>query len=56
MVKYKHRKGVDTMFGKNLKYYRLKNNMSMKELAELVQVPQWPLVIMKKKSASLIWR
>lgn len=38
MVKYKHRKGVDTMFGKNLKYYRLKNNMSMKELADLVQV------------------
>ena len=26
------------MFGKNLKYYRLKNNMSMKELADLVQV------------------
>ena len=26
------------MFGKNLKYYRLKNNMSMKELADLVQI------------------
>lgn len=26
------------MFGKNLKYYRLKNNMSMKELADLVHV------------------
>lgn len=26
------------MFGKNLKFYRLKNNMSMKELADLVQV------------------
>lgn len=26
------------MFGKNLKYYRLKNNMSMKELAELVGI------------------
>ncbi len=26
------------MFGKNLKYYRLKNNMSMKELADLVKI------------------
>ncbi len=26
------------MFGKNLKYYRLKNNMSMKELAEVVNI------------------
>ncbi len=26
------------MFGKNLKYYRLKNNLSMKELADLVQL------------------
>lgn len=26
------------MFGKNLKYYRLKNNMSMKELADLVRI------------------
>lgn len=26
------------MFGKNLKYYRLKNNMSMKELADLVHI------------------
>lgn len=26
------------MFGKNLKYYRLKNNLSMKELADLVQI------------------
>lgn len=26
------------MFGKNLKYYRLKNHMSMKELADLVQI------------------
>lgn len=26
------------MFGKNLKYYRLKNNMSMKELADLIGI------------------
>ncbi len=26
------------MFGKNLKYYRLKNDLSMKELADLVQI------------------
>ncbi|MCI5620719.1 MAG: XRE family transcriptional regulator [Lachnospiraceae bacterium] len=26
------------MFGKNLKYYRLKNNMTMKELADIVQI------------------
>ena len=38
MIKYKQEKGDGTMFGKNLKYYRLKNNMSMKELADLVQI------------------
>ncbi|MBR6149981.1 MAG: helix-turn-helix domain-containing protein [Lachnospiraceae bacterium] len=37
MVKYKQ-KGDGVMFGKNLKYYRLKNNMSMKELADSVHI------------------
>ncbi len=37
MIKYKH-EGGGTMFGKNLKYYRLKNNMSMSELAKIVNV------------------
>lgn len=38
MIKCKHREEGETMFGKNLKYYRLKNNMSMKDLANLVGI------------------
>ena len=38
VIKYKQKKGDAIMFGKNLKYYRLKNNMSMKELADLVHI------------------
>ena len=38
MIKYKQQRGDGTMFGKNLKYYRLKNNMSMKELADLIHI------------------
>lgn len=29
---------MTNMFSKNLKYYRLKNNMTMKELASLIHV------------------
>lgn len=51
MIKYKQETmtGGGTMFGKNLKYYRLKNNMSMKDLADLVHISSMSISFYEKE-------